>query len=109
MNEHLKPILEASYAKRKDARNILEKHNYKLDDELSSKEAKVFVDADGTPNITVRGSKSVKDFLVSDPLLALGLQKYDPRQIETNNLIEKTKKNIILKKLIYMVILLRVH
>ena len=92
MNEHLKPILEASYAKRKDARNILEKHNYKLDDELSSKEAKVFVDADGTPNITVRGSKSVKDFLVSDPLLALGLQKYDPRQIETNNLIEKTKK-----------------
>ena len=91
MNEHLKPILEASYAKNKEAKNILEKNNYKLDKDLSTKEARVFVDQDGTPNITVRGSKSVKDFLISDPLLALGLSKYDPRQKQTNKLIEKTK------------------
>ena len=35
MNEHLKPILEASYAKYKDAKNMLEKQNYKLDKDLS--------------------------------------------------------------------------
>ena len=92
MNEHLKPILEASYATNKDAKNILEKNNYKLDKDLSTKEARVFVDENGTPNITVRGSKSVKDFLISDPLLALGLSRYDPRQKSTNNIIEKTKK-----------------
>ena len=92
MNEHLKPILEASYATNKDAKNILEKNNYKIDKDLSTKEARVFVDEDGTPNITVRGSKSVKDFLISDPLLALGLSRYDPRQKATNNLIEKTKQ-----------------
>ena len=92
MNEHLKPILEASYATNKEAKNILEKNNYKIDKDLSTKEARVFVDEDGTPNITVRGSKSVKDFLISDPLLALGLSRYDPRQKATNNLIEKTKQ-----------------
>ena len=92
MNEHLKPILDASYAKNKDAKNILEKENYKLDKELSTREARVFVDEHGTPNITVRGSSNIKDFAISDPLIALGLSKYDPRQKATNNLIEKTKK-----------------
>ena len=76
----------------KRQKNILEKNNYKIDKDLSTKEARVFVDEDGTPNITVRGSKSVKDFLISDPLLALGLSRYDPRQKATNNLIEKTKQ-----------------
>ena len=92
MNEHLKPILEASYATNKEAKNILEKNNYKLDKDLSTREARVFVDEEGTPNITVRGSKTAKDFLISDPLIALGLSKYDPRQKSTNKLIEKTKK-----------------
>jgi len=84
MNAQLKPILEAPYAKNKEAKNLLEKNNYKLDKDLSTKEARVFVDQDGTPNITVRGSKSVKDFLISDPLLALGLSKFDPRQKQIN-------------------------
>ena len=92
MNDNLRPILEASYAKNKEAKNILEKNNYKLDKDLSTREARVFVDEEGTPNITVRGSKTAKDFLISDPLIALGLSKYDPRQKSTNNLIEKTKK-----------------
>ena len=92
MNEHLKPILEASYATNKEAKNMLEKNNYKLDKDLSTREARVFVDEEGTPNITVRGSKTAKDFLISDPLIALGLSKYDPRQKSTNKLIEKTKK-----------------
>ena len=92
MNQSLKPILEASYAKNKDAKNMLEKQNYKLDKDLSTREARVFVDEHGTPNISVRGSSNAKDFLISDPLIALGLSKYDPRQKSTNNLIEKTKK-----------------
>ena len=91
MNQSLKPILEASYAKNKEAKKLLEKENYKLDKGLSTKEAKVFIDKNGQANIAVRGSKSVKDFLISDPLLALGLGNFDPRQKATNKLIKKTK------------------
>ena len=92
MNNSLRPILEASYAKNKEAKKMLEKENYKLDKGLSTKEAKVFIDKNGNPNIAVRGSKSAKDFLISDPLLALGLGKLDPRQKATDKLIKKTTK-----------------
>jgi len=92
MQSYLKPILEASYQKSKDAKNTLEKQGYKLDRDLSNKEAKVFVDSEGRPGIAVRGSKSAYDFLVSDPLLALGKSNLDPRKRRTDALIETVKK-----------------
>lgn len=92
MNAYLKPILEASYQKSRDAKNTLERQGYKLDRDLSNKEAKTFVDAEGRPNIVVRGSKSLRDFLISDPLLAVGLGHLDPRKRRTDALIEKVKK-----------------
>ena len=88
---HLKPILEASYQKSKVAKNTLEKQGYKLDRDLSNKEAKVFVDAEGRPSIAVRGSKSAYDFLVSDPLLAIGKSHLDPRKRRTDELLSKVK------------------
>jgi hypothetical protein len=91
MYSHLKPILEASYQKSKVAKNTLEKHGHKLDRELSNKEAKTFIDAEGNPSIVVRGSKSAYDWLVSDPLLAIGKSHLDPRKRRTNELIEKVK------------------
>ena len=92
MNAYLKPILEASYQKSKDAKNTLERQGYKLDRDLSNKEAKVFVDVEGRPNIVVRGSKSLYDFLVSDPLLAIGKSNLDPRKRRTDALLETVKK-----------------
>jgi hypothetical protein len=92
MNTYLKPILEASYQKSKDAKNTLEKQGYKLDRDLSNKEAKVFVDSEGKPSIAVRGSKSAYDFLVSDPLLAIGRSDLDPRKRRTDALIDTVKK-----------------
>ena len=91
MNNQLRPILEASYSKNKKDNILLAGQNYTLDKRLSTKEAKVFINQDGKPNIAVRGSKSVKDFLISDPLLALGLGNLDPRKKATNKLIKKTK------------------
>ena len=91
MNKYLKPILEASYQKSKDAKNTLEKQGMTLDRSLSNREAKVFLDSEGKPNIAVRGSKSLRDWFISDPLLALGLGKYDPRQKRTDALIAKTR------------------
>jgi len=92
MNSYLKPILEASYQKSREAKNTLEKQGLKLDRSLSNKEAKVFVDAEGKPSIAVRGSKSAYDFLVSDPLLAIGRSDLDPRKRRTNALIENVKR-----------------
>lgn len=92
MNEYLKPILEASYQKSKDAKNTLEKQGYKLDRNLSNKEAKVFIDPEGKPSIAVRGSKSAYDFLVSDPLLLIGKSHLDPRKKRTQELLNKVKQ-----------------
>jgi len=92
MQDYLKDVLSSSYQNKKTAQNTLEKHKIKLDKELSGKEAKVFINEDGTPNIAVRGSKNIKDFLISDPLLALGLSKYDPRKKRTDELIRKVKE-----------------
>jgi len=92
MNSYLKPILESSYQKSKQAKNTLEKQGLKLDRELSNKEAKTFIDAEGKPSIVVRGSKSAYDFLVSDPLLAIGKSHLDPRKRRTDALIENVKK-----------------
>jgi hypothetical protein len=91
MNAYLKPILEASYQKSKEAKNTLEKQGYKLDRDLSNKEAKVFVDVEGKPSIAVRGSKSAYDWLVSDPLLAIGRSDLDPRKRRTQELLNKVK------------------
>ena len=91
MQDYLKDVLASSYQNKKTAQNTLEKYGAKVDKELSGKEVKVFVDKEGKPNVAVRGSKNWKDFVISDPLLALGLGKYDPRKRRTDELIQKVK------------------
>jgi hypothetical protein len=59
---------------------------YTYDNQLSQPNAKVFVDKKGRPNIAFRGSHRAEDFLVSDPLLALGLSQYDTRFQEAKRL-----------------------
>ena len=93
MQDYLKDVLNSSYQNKKTAQNTLEKYKVKVDRDLSGKEAKVFINEDGTPNIAVRGSKNiVRDFLISDPLLALGLSRFDPRKRRTDELIRKVKE-----------------
>lgn len=92
MDQLLKPALKASYSTNGEARDILQKNNAKLDDKLSNREAKVYLDEKGNPNIAVRGSTTIKDWLISDPLLALGLSRFDPRKQRTDKLIEDVKK-----------------
>ena len=53
--------------------------------------AKVFVDSMGNPNIAFRGSKTVKDFLISDPLLAIGASRFDPRFKEAKSLTKQVE------------------
>jgi len=88
----IKPILNASYQNQKEASKTLGKLGYTYDKKLSTNESKVFVDSQGNPNIAFRGSKTAKDWLISDPLLALGLQNLDPRFKEAKALTKKVEK-----------------
>ena len=90
--ENFKPILRSSYLNQKEAKKKLKKLGYKYDNKLSTNENKVFVDKDGNPNIVARGSKTLKDWLISDSLLLFGLSKYDPRQKSTNELAKKVSE-----------------
>ena len=88
----IRPILDASYQPKKLAAKTLAKSGYTLDKKLSTNESKVFVDSMGNPNIAFRGSKTAKDFLFSDPLLAIGASKYDPRFKEAKSLTKQVEK-----------------
>ena len=88
----IKPILEASYQPKKLASKTLAKSGYTLDKKLSTNESKVFIDEQGNPNIAFRGSTNAKDFLFSDPLLAIGASRYDPRFKEAKRLTQKVEQ-----------------
>ena len=87
----IRPILEASYQNQKKASKTLGKLGYTYDKKLSTNESKVFVDSAGNPNIAFRGSKTVKDFLISDPLVAVGGSKFDPRVKEAKALTKRVE------------------
>lgn len=88
----IRPILDASYQPKKLAAKTLAKSGYTLDKKLSTNESKVFVDSMGNPNIAFRGSKTVKDFFISDPLLAIGASRFDPRFKEAKSLTKQVEK-----------------
>ena len=95
-------IYKASYQDPNVAKQQLSSLGYSYDDVLSSPNAKVFVDKSGQPNIAFRGSKRVvDDFLVSDPLLAVGLSKYDPRHQESSELVRKVNEKYNRKPNLY--------
>ena len=88
----LRDILTASYQPNRDAEQTLAKDGYKLDRELSDRNAKVFVNNEGESNIVFRGTvPSNKKDLFSDVLLGLGLSYLDPRQRKSNNLVKAVK------------------
>jgi len=89
----LKKVLKASYMNQKEAKKSLEEQGYKYNDKLSNNESKVFEDAQGKPLIAFRGTKPTKlKDLRSDVMLGLGLQKYDPRFKQSNELLKKVEK-----------------
>jgi hypothetical protein len=86
---NLQPILQASYENNPKASELLSGAGYKLDESLSRPNAKVFTDSKGRPNIAFRGSRRWNDWLISDPLIALGLERFDPRYKEAQQLTKQ--------------------
>lgn len=90
--KNFKEILGASYQNQKEATKTLNSLKYRYDKDLSTNTAKVFVDKKGNPNVSIRGSKSARDFLISDPLILLGLSRFDKRTLQTNRLVKKVEE-----------------
>jgi hypothetical protein len=88
----IRPILDASYQPKKLADKTLAKSGYTLDKKLSTNESKVFIDSMGNPNIAFRGSTTAIDWLISDPLLAIGATRFDPRVKEAKSLTKQVEK-----------------
>ena len=85
MGDDFKTILNASYKPQAQAKQDLEDKGYTYDKDLSTMNSKVFVDKDGNANIVYRGSTRVSDWF-KNPLIAVGLQKYDPDFIKAKQL-----------------------
>lgn len=68
-----KDILKASYMPQAKASEYMAKRGYGYDPELSTMQAKVFVSPSGKPIIAQRGSTRVSDWLIEDPLAAVGI------------------------------------
>lgn len=90
--ENIRPILEASMANQREAKQILGNMGYTYDPELSTNESKVFIDKEGNPNIAFRGSKRIEDFLITDPLLAFGLEGFTTRFTTAKDLTKKVEE-----------------
>ena len=69
----LKDVLKASYMPQKQAAAYLEKRQgYSYDPQLSSMQQKVFLNREGKPIITQRGSTRLSDWLIEDPAALIG-------------------------------------
>ena len=69
----LKDVLKASYMPQSKAAAYLQKtQGYSYDPQLSSMQQKVFLNRDGKPVITQRGSTRLADWLIEDPAAMFG-------------------------------------
>lgn len=90
-SNEVQDLIEASYSRTGDAEDIGNLYGLKLDKKLSNANHKVFYDREKNPSVVFRGSKNEND-LMTDGLLAVGLEKYSTRFRESKNLIDDVKK-----------------
>jgi hypothetical protein len=90
-NNNLKEIIKSSYLKNDEAEKIGNNLNYKLDRDLSNREHKVFLDKENKPIVAFTGTRKFGD-VISDGLLAVGLQGLDPRFRESRKLVNNIRK-----------------
>ena len=87
----LKDILKASYMPQSKAAAYLQKtQGYSYDPQLSSMQQKVFLNRDGKPVITQRGSTRLSDWLIEDPAAMVGFTNTS-RVAQAKQLAKATK------------------
>jgi hypothetical protein len=87
---NVRNLIEASYQKNRDAKQIGKRGGYKLDKQLSNREQKVFSDKDGNPYVTYTGTRKAGDW-VTDGALAVGLLGTTKRLKDSKQLIRDVR------------------
>jgi hypothetical protein len=87
----LKGLISASYQRNGDARKIGSNVGYKLVDDLSNAEHKVFTDTKGNPYVAFTGSRKVSDW-GTNAAIALGLGRFTRRFQDSKKLVENVRK-----------------
>jgi hypothetical protein len=92
MSISLKTAIKSSYGDKKSKQKILDQ-GYVKDKKLSNANQKVFYNKDtGNLLFNVAGSRTAKDFLYTDPMLALGRLKSTNRYKETDKALKQAKE-----------------
>lgn len=87
---NIKTGLDASYQDNDTAKKTLSKQGLKLDEQLSGKRAKVFVNAEGKPTVSFRGTNNKRD-IITDALIMGGLGKYTNRVKHSKKVIKEVE------------------
>lgn len=90
-SDNVRNLIEASYKKNKEAKEIGKISGYKLDKSLSNREQKVFTDRQGNPYVTYTGTRKASDWL-TDGALAIGLLGTTKRLSDSKQLIQDVRK-----------------
>jgi hypothetical protein len=90
LRNDLPDLIKASYEPQKVAEADLAKKGYVFDKDLSSMNAKVFLDPNKEPVILQRGSHTLKDF-IDDALIGVGLGRYGHRSKNAERLTQKVE------------------
>lgn len=91
-SRHLHNLLDAGYQNTNKAKQIGLENGYMLDEELSNRNHRVFRDKHDNSILVYTGSRTAGDFLITDPLLAVGLGRLTPRFNQSVELVDKVKK-----------------
>jgi hypothetical protein len=89
MNQ-LKAGLDASYQTNAEAKKTLSKQGFKMDEELSGKRAKVFVNGEGKPIVSFTGTHNRHD-VITDAMVMAGLGKFTKRLKHSKKVIRDVK------------------
>jgi hypothetical protein len=87
----LKGLISASYQRNGDARKIGSNVGYKLVDNLSNAEHKVFTDTKGNPYVAFTGSRKVGDW-ATNAMIGVGLGRFTKRFQDSKKLVENVRK-----------------
>ena len=85
-----KKLLDASYMDNDKAKQHLAERNFKLDEELSGKRGKVFLDGEGKPNVVFAGTKNRHD-VINDVKIMLGFKDKSKRLKHSKKLVQDVK------------------
>jgi hypothetical protein len=87
---NIKAGIDASYKTNEQAKQILADQGFVMDDQLSGKRAKVFLDGEGKPVVSFTGTHNRHDVL-TDAMIMAGLGKYTKRVKHSKKVVKDVK------------------